>query len=196
VLSGAMSAEEAIQPTAIPGLSILPADMDLAGAEIELVGEEKREFRLRQALNGANLPFDYILIDCPPALGLVTINALTAADALMVPLQCEFFALEGISHLMKTVERVRRGLNPALEIQGIVLTMYDGRNNLAAMVADDVREFFGDKVYKTVIPRNVRLSEAPSHGKPALVYDFRCAGSQAYIRLAGEVLRQERGAAA
>jgi chromosome partitioning protein len=170
--------------------------MHLAGAEVELVSVEEREFQLRAALTTATLNFDYILIDCPPALGFLTLNALCAADSVMVPLQCEFFALEGISHLMKTIERVRRALNPHLEIQGIVLTMFDSRNNLAGMVADDVRGYFGDKVYQTVIPRNVRMSEAPSHGKPALLYDLRCAGSQAYIRLAGEILKQERRAAA
>ncbi len=196
VLSGMIPAAEAIQATDIPQLSIIPADMHLAGAEVELVSVEEREFQLRAALTTATLNFDYILIDCPPALGFLTLNALCAADSVMVPLQCEFFALEGISHLMKTIERVRRALNPHLEIQGIVLTMFDSRNNLAGMVADDVRGYFGDKVYQTVIPRNVRMSEAPSHGKPALLYDLRCAGSQAYIRLAGEILKQERRAAA
>jgi len=196
VLAGMIPAREAIQPTDIPKLSVIPADMHLAGAEVELVALEDREFRLRAALQAAALDYEYILIDCPPALGFLTLNALCAADSVMVPLQCEFFALEGISHLMKTIERVRRALNPRLEIQGIVLTMFDSRNNLAGMVADDVRGYFGDKVYQTVIPRNVRVSEAPSHGKPALLYDMRCAGSQAYIRLAGELLKQERSAAA
>jgi len=196
VLSGMVPAREAIQPTGIPKLSVIPADMHLAGAEVELVSLEDREYRLRSALASAALDYEYILIDCPPALGFLTLNALCAADSVMVPLQCEFFALEGISHLMKTIERVRRSLNPRLEIQGIVLTMFDSRNNLAGMVADDVRGYFGDKVYQTVIPRNVRVSEAPSHGKPALLYDMRCAGSQAYIRLAGEILKQERSAAA
>ena len=196
VLAGMIPARDAIQPTDIPKLSIIPADMHLAGAEVELVSVPEREFRLRAALDMADLDFDYVLIDCPPALGFLTLNALCAAHAVMVPLQCEFFALEGISHLMKTIERVKRALNPRLDIQGIVLTMYDSRNNLAGMVADDVREFFGDKVYKTVIPRNVRVSEAPSHGKPALLYDLRCAGSQAYVRLAGEILKQEKSAAA
>ncbi|WP_337996344.1 ParA family protein [Oleispirillum naphthae] len=196
VLAGMIPARDAVQPTDIPMLSVIPADMHLAGAEVELVALEDREFRLRAALQAAALDYEYILIDCPPALGFLTLNALCAADSVMVPLQCEFFALEGISHLMKTIERVRRALNPRLEIQGIVLTMFDSRNNLAGMVADDVRGFFGDKVYQTVIPRNVRISEAPSHGKPALLYDMRCAGSQAYIRLAGEILKQERSAAA
>jgi chromosome partitioning protein len=196
VLAGMVPARDAVQATDIPNLSVIPADMHLAGAEVELVSVPEREFRLRASLDLADLDYDYVLIDCPPALGFLTLNALCAAHAVMVPLQCEFFALEGISHLMKTIERVKRVLNPRLEIQGIVLTMFDSRNNLAGMVADDVRDYFGDKVYKTVIPRNVRISEAPSHGKPALLYDMRCAGSQAYIRLAGEILKQEQSAAA
>ncbi len=195
VLIGEARFEDAVVGTTIPGLSVIPSGIDLSGAEIELVNQEHREFHLRRALDGADGDWDYILIDCPPALGLLTINALVAAQAVLVPLQCEFFALEGISHLMRTIERVRRTYNPALEIQGIVLTMYDKRNNLSGMVADDVREFFGDKVYETVIPRNVRVSEAPSHGCPALIYDMQCAGSQAYLHLASEVLRRERQAA-
>ena len=157
---------------------------------------DRREYCLRDALARDRLDYDYALIDCPPALGLLTINALVAADAVLVPLQCEFFALEGVSHLIKTVERVKKSFNPSLEIQGIVLTMFDSRNNLSGMVAADVRDYFGDKVYETVIPRNVRVSEAPSHGKPVLVYDINCAGSQAYLHLASEVLRRERRAAA
>ena len=179
-------------PTPIPGLFIVPSGMDLSGAEIELVPMEKREYRLQTALTAAPKDFDYILIDCPPALGLLTINAFVAAQAVLVPLQCEFFALEGISHLVRTIDRVRRMFNPELEIQGIVLTMFDKRNNLSDMVAADVREHFGEKVYQTVIPRNVRVSEAPSHGKPVMIYDMRCAGAQAYIHLASEVLRRER----
>jgi len=196
VLSGQILAQEAIQKTQIPGLFIIPADMNLAGAEVELVSADYREYRLQKALENAGLDFDYILIDCPPALGFLTINALCASHSIMVPLQCEFFALEGISHLMRTIEKVKASLNPILEVQGIVLTMYDGRNNLATMVADDVRKYFGDIVYKTMIPRNVRVSEAPSHGKPALIYDMRCAGSRAYIDLASEVLKQEQSIAA
>lgn len=158
---------------------------------------EKREYRLRDALTGVRAAYDYVFIDCPPALGLLTLNALVAADSILVPLQCEFFALEGLSHLLKTIERIKRSLNPALELQGVVLTMFDTRNNLTEMVAADVRGFLGEKVYSTVIPRNVRISEAPSHGKPVLLYDLRCAGSQAYIHLAKEVLHreQQRGAA-
>jgi len=196
---------EAVQPTSVPGLSVLPSSADLSGAEIELVSASKREFRLKKAINthfdlvdsGQNASsFDYILIDCPPALGLLTLNALAAADAVLVPLQCEFYALEGLSHLMRTIEKVRRAINPKLEIQGVVLTMYDGRNNLSQLVAQDVRDYFGDKVFKTMIPRNVRVSEAPSHGKPALVYDLNCPGSQAYIRMARELLKREQERAA
>jgi len=192
VLIGEARLEETIRQTDIPGLDVVPSCMDLSGAEIELVGVERREYRLRQAVATGTRGYDYVLIDCPPALGLLTINALVAAQAVLVPLQCEFFALEGISYLVKTIDRVKRAFNPSLEIQGIVLTMFDRRNNLSGMVAEDVREFFGDKVYETVIPRNVRVSEAPSHGLPVLVYDMNCAGSQAYLHLAGEVLRRER----
>jgi chromosome partitioning protein len=183
---------DAIIPTMIPGLSIVPSSVDLSGAELELVGADNREFRLRQALAGAVDDFDYVLIDCPPSLGLLTLNALVASQAVLVPLQCEFYALEGLSHLVRTVERVKRALNPELEIQGVVLTMFDKRNNLSDLVAADVRDHFGAKVYDTVIPRNVRISEAPSHGKPVLLYDFRCPGAQAYIHLASEVLRREQ----
>ncbi|NKB55464.1 MAG: AAA family ATPase [Alphaproteobacteria bacterium] len=184
--------EEAIQPTIVPGLSVVPSSVDLSGAELELIDLEEREYRLAKAVRRAGLGFDYVLIDCPPALGLLTLNALCAADAVLVPLQCEYYALEGLSHLVRTIDRVKRAFNTDLEIQGVVLTMYDRRNNLSDMVAADVREHFGDKVYRTVIPRNVRVSEAPSHGKPVLVYDWRCAGSQAYIHLASEILRRER----
>jgi len=177
--------------TEIPRLSIVPSSVDLTGAEIEMVMMERREFRLRVALEDLPDRYDYVLIDCPPSLGLLTLNALVAADAVLVPLQCEFYALEGLSQLLRTIERVQRHLNPALNIQGVVLTMYDKRNNLCDQVAADVRDHFGDKVYNTVIPRNVRVSEAPSHGKPVIVYDMRCTGAQAYIHLAGEVLRRE-----
>lgn len=196
LLIGQATVAEAIKQTDIPGLSIVPSGVDLSGAEIELVGMENREFYLKNAIGRGAEDFDYVLIDCPPALGLLTLNALAAADALLVPLQCEFFALEGISHLLRTVERIRQTVNPTLEIQGIVLTMYDTRNRLSDMVASDVRAHFGDKVYKTVIPRNVRVSEAPSHGRPVLIYDINCAGSRAYLHLAGEVLRRERRAVA
>jgi chromosome partitioning protein len=194
------SIAQAAVPTRVPGLSVVTASVDLAGVEMELSQVSSRAFRLKAALErhdqdvalGEAQHYDYVLIDCPPSLNIVTINAMTAADAVLVPLQCEFFALEGLSQLMRTVELVKGSLNPKLEIQGVVLTMYDGRNNLSDQVALDVRQHFGDKVYKTVIPRNVRVSEAPSFGKPALLYDHRCAGSQAYMHLASEVLHRER----
>jgi chromosome partitioning protein len=181
--------------TSVPGLDLVPADADLSGVEIELGHAERRSFRLRNAVQGlrGQVPgYSYVLIDCPPSLNLLTVNAMTAADAVLVPLQCEFFALEGLTQLMRTVELVRASLNPRLEIQGVVLTMYDRRNSLSDQVAQDVRAHFGDKVYQTVIPRNVRVSEAPSFGKPALIYDLKCAGSQAYMRLAREVVARER----
>lgn len=183
---------QAIRRTAIPGLDVAAASADLAAAELELIEIDHRESRLRDALAVCAEDYDYVLIDCPPALGLLTINALVAAGSVLVPLQCEYFALEGLSRLMKSIERIRRGFNPDLELQGIVLTMHDARNNLCRSVESDVREYFGEQVYRTVIPRNVRLSEAPSFGKPALVYDLACAGAQAYARLAAEVLKRER----
>lgn len=186
-----------IVPSVVANLGVVPADPDLAGAEIELVGMENREFRLRDAVRQlAPLGYDHIVIDCPPSLGLLTLNGLVAASAVIVPLQCEFFALEGISQLVRTVERVRRALNPVLSLQGIVLTMFDRRNNLSDLVAADARSFFGDRVYETVIPRNVRISEAPSHGKPVLLYDHRSPGALAYTQLAQELLRREKGIAA
>ena len=181
--------------TAVPGLDLVPADADLSGVEIELGQAERRSFRLRNAINGlkdSDSRYTYVLIDCPPSLNLLTVNAMTAADAVLVPLQCEFFALEGLSQLMRTVELVRGSLNPKLEIQGVVLTMYDRRNSLSDQVAADVRAHFGDKVYETMIPRNVRVSEAPSFGKPVLIYDLKCTGSQAYLRLARELVARER----
>ena len=192
VLINEMDVEEATISTSVPRLDIVPASVDLAGAELELVDAAEREFQLRQAFHGRTAAYDYVLIDCPPALGILTLNALVAADAVLVPLQCEFFALEGLSHLKRTIDRVRKAFNPGLEIQGLVLTMYDKRNKLSGHVEGDVRAFFGKKVYHTVIPRNVRVSEAPSHGKPVLLYDMRCTGAQAYLRLAGEVLRREQ----
>ncbi len=187
-----LSVEEVAVPTAVPNLSIVTANVDLSGAEVELVNVDRREYRLKDALARSSRAYDYVLIDCPPALGLLTLNALAAATAVLVPLQCEFYALEGLSHLVRTIERVKRAFNPSLEIGGVVLTMFDRRNNLSEMVAADVRGFFGDKVYETVIPRNVRVSEAPSHGKPVLLYDMKSAGAQAYIHLAGEILKRER----
>jgi chromosome partitioning protein len=195
VLLGGTPIRDAVTPTRIPGLSIVPSTVDLSGAEMELVGQDRRNYRLRDALEALGKEgsdFEYVLIDCPPSLGILTVNAMVAADAAVVPLQCEFFALEGLSQLLKTLELVRAGLNPRLEIQGIILTMFDKRNNLSDQVAADVRAHLGDKVYQTVIPRNVRVSEAPSHGLPALVYDLRCPGSQAYIKLAGELIQRER----
>jgi chromosome partitioning protein len=183
---------ETMMNTMVGGMTLVPSSLELVGAEVELVSGGRREFRLRDALESVVTAFDYVLIDCPPALGLLTLNALVAADAVLVPLQTEFYALEGLSHLLRTIERVKRAFNPPLEIQGIVLTMVDRRNNLSEMVAKDVRAHLGSKVYDTVIPRNVRVSEAPSHGKPVLLYDVRCAGAQAYIHLAGEMLRRER----
>jgi chromosome partitioning protein len=196
VLMGEAAIADAIMPTKIPGLSLIPSTVDLSGAELELIDIPRRNFLLKDALakfaEETAGKFAYVLIDCPPSLTLLTVNAMVAADAVVVPLQCEFFALEGLSQLLKTIDLVRANLNPNLEIQGIILTMFDKRNRLSDQVAADVRANMGDKVYKTVIPRNVRISEAPSHGLPALVYDLRCPGSQAYIKLAGELIQRER----
>jgi chromosome partitioning protein len=194
VMMDEMPLAEAIIETQIPGLHLAPAEADLSGVEQELSQAARRAFRLRDALAPVRTggAYDYVLIDCPPSLNLLTVNALTAADAVLVPLQCEFFALEGLTQLLRTVEQVRGALNPTLEIQGVVLTMYDKRNSLSALVAKDVRDHLGDRVYETVIPRNVRISEAPSFGKPAIIYDLQCAGSQAYLKLAREVIGRER----
>ena len=192
VLMGGASVADAQLETSIPGLYLIPSTVDLTGAELELISLPRRAYRLREALAATVHEFDYVLIDNPPSLNLLTVNALVAAKSVVVPLQCEFFALEGLSMLMKTIERIRNSFNAELEIQGIVLTMYDKRNNLSDQVAQDVRDFLGDMVYKTIIPRNVRVSEAPSHGKPALLYDHKCAGSVAYMQLASELLRRER----
>jgi len=200
VLLAESSLAEAIVATAVPRLSIAPSTLDLLGVELEIASDKERAFRLKRAVaemiaaerHDQALAFSYILIDCPPSLNLLTINALACADAVLVPLQCEFFALEGLSQLLSTVEQVRRSLNPRLSIHGIVLTMFDPRNNLATQVVADVRRFMGDKVYETVIPRNVRVSEAPSHGKPVLLYDLKCSGSQAYLKLATEVIQREK----
>ena len=185
---------DAVVQTGLPGLELLPADPDLSGIETELGQTPRRSYRLRDALAPLRAAgaYDYVLIDCPPALSLLAVNAMTAADAVLVPLQCEFFALEGLTQLVRTIELVRGSLNPAIEIQGVVLTMFDRRNSLSGQVAADVREHFGAKVYETVIPRNVRVSEAPSFGKPALIYDMKCAGSQAYMKLARELVGRER----
>ena len=191
VLFGDATIEDAAVQTKVPRLSIVPSSVHLSGAEIELVTAHNREYRLKDSLRRP-MGYDYVILDCPPSLNLLTLNALVAVDSVIVPLQCEFYALEGLSHLTKTVERVRKQFNPRLDIHGVVLTMYDQRNNLTAMVERDVRSYFGDKVYKTVIPRNVRLSEAPSYGLPAIVYDMKCAGAQAYIHLASEIIKRER----
>jgi chromosome partitioning protein len=188
VLIGAETVEASVQPTRVPRLDLLPATQDLSGAEVELVELERRTHRLADALDAAPPRWDICLIDCPPSLGLLTVNALIAARHLLVPLQCEFFALEGLSQLLQTVERIRTRFNPELSILGVALTMFDRRNRLSAQVAEDVRACLGSAVFDTVVPRNVRLSEAPSHGLPALIYDLRCSGSAAYVGLARELM--------
>lgn len=197
VLTGEATIAEAAQITDVPRVSVVPATMDLLGSEITLAAEKNRTHRLKDAIEAlerlpGGSPYSYILVDCPPSLNLLTINAMTAAQGIIVPLQCEFFALEGLSQLLKTVDQVRSSVNPDLEIHGVVLTMFDPRNNLAGQVIKDVRGFLGNKVFETVIPRNVRVSEAPSYGKPVLLYDLKCAGSQAYLKLASEVIQRER----
>lgn len=193
LITDAASIEQIVTPTDVPNLALIPSTMDLLGVELEIAADEGRVHRIKRALESDfALKYSYVLIDCPPSLNLLTINAMVAAHSVLVPLQCEFFALEGLSQLLETVGQVRRSLNPTLDIQGIVLTMYDSRNNLAQQVVEDVRAHLGDKVYTTLIPRNVRVSEAPSHGKPAIIYDLKCAGSQAYLQLASEVIQRER----
>ena len=198
VLTGEASLRDAVMPTAVPRLSIASSTLDLSGLELQIGQERDRAFRLRSALEQMNTTtvgtseFTYVLVDCPPSLNLLTVNAMAAADAILVPLQCEFFALEGLSQLLKTVDQVKETLNPGLSIHGIVLTMHDARNKLSNQVVEDVRAHMGHKVYDTVIPRNVRVSEAPSYGKPVLVYDLKCVGSEAYLRLATEVIQREK----
>ncbi len=201
MLIGSSTLLEAAVPTAVPGLHVVPANSDLVGLESEVMADPSRPFRLRDAVAAlvahqrtrpADQAFTYVLIDCPPSLNLLTLNAMSAAHAVLVPVQCEFFALEGISQLKETIDQIRATLNPTLEIQGVVLTMHDARTTLSREVADNVRAFFGPKVYETMIPRNTRVAEAPSHGKPILLYDYDCAGSQAYIRLATEIIERER----
>ncbi|QDL99664.1 ParA family protein [Rhodopseudomonas palustris] len=198
VLAGEAPLRDAVVATAVPRLHIAASTMDLSGLELELGHRGDRAYRLRDAIGVLNkdidppLDYTYVLIDCPPSLNLLTVNAMAAADAILVPLQCEFFALEGLSQLLQTVEQVRANLNPSLTIHGIVLTMFDSRNNLSSQVVADVRQFMGKKVYDTMIPRNVRISEAPSYGKPVLVYDLKCVGSEAYLKLATEVIQRER----
>jgi len=196
LLRGDSGLDSVIVATAVPRLFLVPASADLAGIELEMGQEDRREFLLANMIRGWVGAFDEVLIDCPPSLNLLTINALVGAERVLVPLQCEFYALEGLAQLMRTVERVQQGLNPRLALEGVLLTMYDQRNNLSDLVAADVRRHFGAKVYTTMIPRNVRISEAPSHGMPVLLYDPRCAGSQAYIQLAGEMMRRGTGAEA
>jgi chromosome partitioning protein len=196
VLTGEAALRDAIVATAVPRLHLAPSTLDLSGLELEIGQARDRAYRLRNALAPLNTiggtKFSYVLVDCPPSLNLLTVNAMAAANAILVPLQCEFFALEGLSQLLKTVESVREQLNPGLTIHGIVLTMFDARNNLSGQVVADVREFMGAKVYDTIIPRNVRVSEAPSYGKPVLVYDLKCSGSEAYLRLATEIIQREK----
>ncbi|MBL4644989.1 MAG: chromosome partitioning protein ParA [Hyphomicrobiales bacterium] len=202
VLYGDATLKQAAMPTLVPRLDVAPSTLDLLGLELEIASRSDRAHRLQLAVQKLSLPepssaanddpYTYVLVDCPPSLNLLTINAMTAADAILVPMQCEFFALEGLSQLLTTVEQVRKTLNPKLSIHGVVLTMVDDRNNLSQQVAADVRAHMGDKVYNTVIPRNVRLSEAPSYGKPALLYDLKCRGSQAYLKLASEIIQRER----
>jgi chromosome partitioning protein len=208
VLIGESDVQSVVRETAVPGLHIAPSTLDLSGLELSLATQKDRAFRLRDAVGKLSRPsraadgslaadgYSYVLVDCPPSLNLLTVNAMAASDAVLVPLQCEFFALEGLSQLLKTVEQVKMSLNPSLSIHGIVLTMYDARNNLSDQVVADVRQFMGKKVFDTVIPRNVRVSEAPSYGKPVLLYDLKCVGSQAYLKLASEIVQRERALAA
>ncbi|MBC7341393.1 MAG: ParA family protein [Clostridia bacterium] len=187
-LIGRLPLRAVIRPTEIGGLDLAPSSIQLAGAEVELVGEERREYRLRAALEGVRGRYDYLLIDCPPSLGLLTLNGLVAADSVLIPIQCEYYALEGLGQLMRTVELVQKGLNPGLQLEGVLLTMFDARTNLAIQVVEQVKEHFRDKVFKTIVPRNVRLSEAPSFGQPVVTYDARCRGAEVYRELAEEVL--------
>ncbi len=198
IMAGEARIADAVVETSVPGVGMVPSTMDLLGIELSIADSGDRAFRLQRAFDDmddariGDKPITYVLIDCPPSLNLLTINALAAADSVLVPMQCEFFALEGLSQLLQTVEQIKSSLNPRLHVQGIIMTMYDRRNNLSDQVLEDVRTQMGDLVYRTVIPRNVRLSEAPSFGKPALLYDLKCAGSQAYLHLATEVIRRER----
>ncbi len=196
VMTGVCDLASVIQPTAVPRLFLAPSTLDLLGVELEISAQKDRNFKLKAALRSLDEnsmePFSYVLIDCPPSLNLLTINALAAAHSVLVPMQCEFFALEGLSQLLSTVDQVRKTLNPRLDIHGVVLTMFDARNKLSLQVVSDVREYLGEKVYQTVIPRNVRVSEAPSYGKPVLLYDLKCSGAQSYLKLASEVIQREK----
>lgn len=191
LLTGQETVAACAQETIIPYLNVIPASKELLGVDIELADQSEPQFFLKKALDTVT-DYDYIFVDCPPAVGLLTMNALVASNHVIVPVQCEYLALEGVADLMKTIEKVKKNFNPSLNLHGIVMTMYDGRSNLAKSVINDVREFFGSKVYNTVIPRNVRVPEAPSHGKPVMLYDFRSVGAQSYIQLAGEVLKREK----
>ncbi len=191
VLIGECSAKEAVMPTKIPNLKIITSTVDLAACEVELTNVEKREYLLRHALKEVIHDFDCILVDCPPSLGVLTVNTLAASDSILIPMQCEFFSLEGLSHLLTTLDLVKENLNHHLKISGIILTMHDRRNKLTEQVEADVRSFLKDKVFKNSVPRNVRLSEAPSHGLPGIIYDSKCSGSVAYIKLAREILHRE-----
>jgi chromosome partitioning protein len=190
LLMGDAEAERAVIATELEGLSVIPSHKNLIGANLELVGGEEREFRLRNALRNVRNNFDFIVLDCPPALDLLTLNALVAADSVLVPMQAEYFALEGVSELLDTIERLRQSFNPDLQIEGVVLTMYDDRTNLAQQVTQELKKYFGDKLLETIIPRNIRLAEAPSYGKPALLYDVRSRGAESYIRLAKELMQR------
>lgn len=192
VLVGSASVNEAVVPTELPRFDLIPSSPDLAAAEVELVDVDKREFMFKESLSRLQNDYDYVLIDCPPSLNLITINAMVASDSVLVPLQCEFLALEGLADLMKNINAVKRNFNLALTLQGIVLTMFSRQNNLSKMIEADVRKYFGNKVYQTVIPRCVRVAEAPSYGKPILIYDFKCSGAQAYVQLAKEFLVREK----
>jgi chromosome partitioning protein len=187
--------QNVVQPTEIPNLKVLPADKNLIGAEVELVDAEKREYKLKELLATVESDYDFVVIDCPPSLGLLTLNALTAADSLLVPIQCEYFALEGVTELFDTLARIRRVLNPGLAIEGLLLTMYDERTNLSSAVATDLRDFYGQQVFETMIPRNVRLAEAPSYGKPIILYDIRSRGAESYLQLAKEVMAHDKKSA-
>jgi chromosome partitioning protein len=187
LISGQAAVDDAARATQLPSLFLVPSSRDLAGAEVELVTAERREYRLKEALASVRGSYDYVLMDCPPSLGLLTLNALVASDSVIIPMQCEYYALEGLSQLLQTIRAVKRSLNPRLDVQGIVLTMFDARNNLSRQVAEEVQKHFKDRVFRSVIPRNVRLSESPSHGKPAILYDARSTGAQSYLRMAQEV---------
>ena len=193
VLTGQSPLMEAVQSTLVPNLYVLPASQELLGIDLELAGTDHPQFYLKKALQAAENDFDYIFMDCPPAVGLLTLNALVASTQVIIPIQCEYLALEGVADLMKTIEKIKKNFNPSLKIQGVVLTMYDGRSNLAKSVQADVRSYFGPLVFDTIIPRNVRIPEAPSHGKPVMLYDFKSVGAQSYLRLAAEVLKRNKG---